>query len=241
MVELWVELEPRKAYTWKDLQEASSKLLTCFDAVDVPDQPLGTHYSAPIISAAIARDFGGGRVIAHIRTVDHTPNALKSMARSLIALGVKKLVLLRGDPLGGGVGVAPEDGLELLRPYRAKYGVSLGLIISLRKPLDAIAERLSHSPDFALILNLTRESIGKLGKVRELGGARLYPYLVIAPRSGSALGRVSSVTLSVGEAVNLAVEVVERGLAEGFIVSVPGDDSLKLEVCRALRRELSRG
>ena len=241
MVELWVELEPRKAYTWKDLREAASRLLSCFDAIDIPDQPLGTHYSAPIISAAIARDFGGERAIAHIRTVDYTPNALKSIARSLTALGIRRLVLLRGDPLGSGIGVTPEGGLELLRSYKVKYGVNLGLILSLRKPLEAIAERLSYSPDFALILNLTRENIEKLERVKSLGNAKLYPYLVVAPPNSSPPGKVTSAMLSVKEALDLAVEIVERGLAEGLVVSVPGDDDLKLQLCRGLRRELSLG
>ncbi len=231
---LWAELEPSRSYTWERIVSSARSLLSCFDGLDVPDQPLGSRYSAPVVGAGLAAVLDGGRVMVHVRTVDMALNAVKAVSRSLLALGVKRIVYLRGDPVGPRSGVSPEEALEAVRDYRLRRGLKAGLIVSLRKSLEEIELRTSLQPDMILVLNLSGETLWKLREIRRRFGGEVYPYLII----GSGLrerGVTSYAVEGLKDALELAYQVLSEGLADGFIVSSPGRDDVKLELCKGLR------
>lgn len=214
-----VEVEPFKSR--RDLEWVAEIVGEKADLVDIPDLPLGKRLSSPVAAAYLAAVVGPGRVIAHVRTVDHSIHSIKGMAKTLLSLGVHRLVLLRGDPLGPETGPSPEEVFKILAPYRER-GLKLGFIISLRKPLEVIEERLKLGPDFVLALNLTVERLGVLGKVASR--VEVIPYIIVRTRRNAALlaRSVSSVSLGLAEAVDLACEAGRAG-AWGVLVSSPGD------------------
>lgn len=227
-----VEVEPFKSK--RDLEWIAEVIGTKADLVDIPDLPLGKRLSSPVAAAYLAAVIGPGRVIAHVRTVDHSIHAIKGIAKTLLSLGVYRLVLLRGDPLGAETGPSPEEAFRVLAPYRER-GLKLGFIISLRKPMEVIEERLNLDPDFVLVLNLTRERLEILGEVASR--IEVIPYIIVRTQRNATLFThgVSSLSLGPAEAVNLACGAGQAG-AWGVLVSSPGDRQALAYVAGEVKR-----
>ena len=239
-MELWIELEP--SFSLEELVGEARRSLGCADYVDLPDQPLGVKFSSPIAAAAVSARLGSHRVVPHVRTVDVQLHTLKSIVKTLIGVGIRRVVLLRGDPIGSVAGgVPPEAALMAVERYRARYSLKAGLIISLRKGLQRIRERLSAGPDFALVLNLSRDNIGVL---REASGMTpregFIVYLVVATEKSlqAMSGKITTLTLTPGEALNLALKASELPGVSGFLISSPRDPEARLKLCEELREHL---
>jgi hypothetical protein len=233
LAELWAELEPKPGGL-RSLVDSSRTLLKCFHSLDIPDQPLGSRYPSPLIAAALSQHVGGDRIVAHVRTVDYAPHALRAVIKGLHDVGVRRVVLLRGDPLGPEVGLKPEDALDSLSKYRARFGVKMGLIISMRRSVEEIRRRLSRAPDFVLVLNLTVGRVEALSRLKREFGVKAYSYMLVNPGSRELPG-VTTLRLRLDEALTLAREALAREAVDGFIVSSPGDDELKMRLCEELR------
>lgn len=218
-LETLFELEPVKRLD--ELERRVERLDGLVDWVDVPDSPMGKpSISAPVISAWIRARAKYLGVIPHIRVVDHNLLAIKSITKTLALLGVNRVVYLRGDPVPDiKGGIAPEEALGMAR----KYGLSPGLIISMRRSVEEISERLSRGPDFALLLNLDTRKIDSLKQIRRgHSNVRLYPYVVLrTSRNRKVLSKVTTLTLSYDEALELVS--ASKPYIDGVLVSSPGD------------------
>jgi len=207
------------------IEEGARALSRAYDLIDIPDAPLGKpNYSSPVYSAFLAAL--GYRVVAHLRVSDVNLIAMKNITKSLGAVGVEGLVYLRGDPPYQGLPVdhvTPEEAVRyaLRRPEAPEPG----LLLSLRKPLEAIAERLSAGARFYFVLNHDwrgGSTWGKLEEVAELArsrGARVYVYAPARPAPGrEALERASAVV-------------------NGLVVSAPGAPvSVLVQAAEYIRR-----
>ncbi len=204
----------------------------------MPDQPLGKRFHAATVAAYAAAIVGGARLVPHVRTVDYAPHALKATVKTLALLGVSMIVLLRGDPLGWEKGPSPEEALALLRGYRER-GLRLGLIVSLRKPVEVIEERLQLEPDFLLALNLTWDTLDRLRYVAAERGFEAYPYIVLLTEKNRRIFESSVTTRAHGEreALNLACAAAGIPGVAGLLVSSPGDREAMLRFLEVLRSE----
>jgi len=209
------------------IEEGASALSRVYDLIDIPDAPLGKpNYSSPVYSAFLAAL--GYRVVAHLRVSDVNLIAMKNITKSLGTVGVEKLVYLRGDPPYQGLPVdhvTPEEAVRyaLRRPEAPEPG----LLLSLRKPLDAIAERISVGARFYYVLNhdwrggtswSKLESVARLAHSR---GARVYVYAPASPAPHpEALARAATIV-------------------DGLVVSAPGAPAQALvEAANYIRRVL---
>ena len=238
---LLAELDPAK--TGVGPVDRAERLLSCFDAVDVPDRPLGARFSSPVLAAAIASRLGGERVVAHVKVSDMGFDYVKAITKSLMDVGVNKVVYLRGDPQGTISDLNPESVVRALVKYRSK-GLKAGLILSARKSVEEMRSRLSASPDFTLILNVDSTRIQPLRQVLGSPGSPPgFVYLILdTPRTSEVMrGRVTSLTMSLSHALRTAEMLSGEGWVGGFVVSAPSDDRAKIEFCRRLRALLGLG
>lgn len=177
-MELVAELVPPRDP--ERLLRVAGSLSEYYDWIDVPDAPMGKpNYNSPIVSTFLAAH--GYKVIAHLRVVDVNVIALKTITKTAGSLGVKRIVYLRGDPptQGGPVHqVTPEQAVSyaLSRPEAPEPG----LLVSLRKPMEAIKERLQVGARFYLALNYTRdpEATRKLEAILSVG-SKVYVYYIL--------------------------------------------------------------
>jgi len=236
VMRLAAELEP--VGSLGELRRAVEDLAGVADLIDVPDQPLGRRFHAATVSAYAASIVGGERVIPHVRTVDYAPHALKAVAKTLSLLGVRMVVLLRGDPLGWERGPSPEEAMALLKGYRER-GLRLGFIISLRKPVNVIEERLQLEPDFLLALNLTWETLDRLRYVAAERGFPVYPYIVLLTERNRRLfeSGIATKAYEEGEALNLACAATGVPGVAGLLASSPGDRGALLRFLEVVRSE----
>ena len=228
-MELIAELDPPR--NPQKLLEIASRLARIYDWIDIPDAPLGKpNYNSPVISAYLTAR--GYKVIAHLRTSDVNTIALKTITKTLGALGVEKIVYLKGDP--------PQQGssVEDFTPEQAVYYARTrpeapepGLLLSLRKPITAIRARLKVPAGFYLVLNYDWENhstFNLLSRLKsEAPGKRFYVYAVTR-----------------GECTRSSEKVVEgakrlQGVAEGLVVSSPGKPACLYSMGERIREELT--
>lgn len=211
------------------------------DWVDVPDSPMGKPSQFSSIVSCLIRYLEGMDVIAHIRTIDLSSVALKSVLKSLTLCGVGRVVFVRGDLVPGATvvkDVEPENAVAIARQYSP--GISPGLTLSLRKELEIILERVKLRADFYLVLNLNKQTVEKLVKVsREARrvGVKIYPYLVLATESNyDTLAKLlgPSKLLKRDEALYIASTCAD--LVDGFLISSPLDFKEGLSLLNSLRR-----
>lgn len=224
----------------EELMSRVKTLKEIVDWIDVPDSPMGVASQfSPVVSCYIksVEDMG---VIAHVRTIDLSRVALTALAKSLALCGVERVVYVRGDTVSNSTVVRdlePEDAVDLVK--QLGMGLSPGLTLSLRKELAEILKRVSLKADFYLVLNLGRDTEGKLAEIATISrrlGLKLYPYLVIASEESREklvriLGRDK--VLSASRALELAVEY--SYLIDGFLVSSPLDFKSGVEFLNKLR------
>ncbi len=194
-----------------------------FDAIDIPDAPLGKpNYSSPVYSAFLAAH--GYRVVAHLRVTDVNVIAFKTITKTLGVVGVDSILYLRGDlPQQGSPvdQVTPEEAVAyaLRRPEAPKPG----LLISLRKPLEEISGRIAVGARFYYVLNFDWKGASNLDKLEVVSkqarkaGSKVYVYLVRGVPDTEVISSVARI-------------------ADGLIVSEPGAPATRLlEAGRILR------
>ena len=185
-MELIVEYDPPRDRD--DLVKGARRLGEAYDWIDIPDAPLGKpNYNSPVISAYLAAL--GLRVIAHLRVQDYNIISFKNITKTLGALGVERIVFLRGDPPQQGAPVnqvTPEEAVAyaLRRPEAPEPG----LLISLRKRLEEISQRLNTGARFFYVLNYDwnsgpHDKLAWIARHAHEAGARVYVYLIV-PRDG---------------------------------------------------------
>ena len=225
----------------EELIRRASALISVFDAIDVPDSPLGKPSIHSVTAAIILSEALGAEVIAHVRVIDYNRLALESLLRTLRMSKVSRLVFLRGDPPKGSTVLrdySPEEAL--LRARRVLPGARLGLLLSLRKSFGEIMERIRLAPDFVLVLNLSRERVGLLERVAgeaRKAGVRLYPYIIVeTEKNRDVLAGIGQPRVRSGRDLVDLIESI-RGLVDGVLLSCPLDYERLVEVASRIARK----
>ncbi len=231
MVELIAELDPQTALD----AEKASLISRLYDWLDVPDSPMGKPSINSLLASCMLSGINGGRVIAHLRVQDLNLLAFKSTIKTLRALGIRKLVVLRGDqPYKGSSleDVTVEEAVGYIR--RQAPGIEVGVLVSARKSRGEVARRLDLRPDFILLLNYRSSGIEWIAGEARRRGIKVYPYLVVETlRNRGLLARVRRESIVALEDVVDAVRGL-AGIVDGVLVSSPGDFEGLLEAGRLL-------
>ncbi|MCE4627665.1 MAG: methylenetetrahydrofolate reductase [Desulfurococcales archaeon] len=237
-MEVYPELEPSRDR--RVIMNRLETLIKIYNGrVDIPDIPLGKpSISSPVISV-YARHRLGADVIAHLRVVDHNLLSTKSIIKTLSYVGVRKLVLLRGDPPRQGEicnnYMQPEEAVA----YAKKYGVEAGLLISPRRTDEEIMSRLSAQADIYYITRLSEdnfERIEHIGRLIRESGSRVGVYVVVATARNREYLHANKIPSVRAENLDKVLERV-AGWADRAILSAPGDgDALAREIAGVIRR-----
>jgi len=239
-MKLLVEVAPRR--NRERLLEEVSKLANYVDAVFIPDAPLGKPSAHAIAVAHIVSESLGLEAIPSIRLRDVNTNGLLNLVGAAKILGIRSIVLVRGDPPAHGVPVddiGTEEAIALLRGVRAFQGIRLGLVVSMAKGYEMIGERLRLPINMALVSRLwrPRDLEHEVFAEARKRGIEIYPYIVVA---SEARRRAVYEMLRGHQPVYLpreAAKVLEelRGLCDGVLVSSPMDPGACLELLRLVR------
>jgi 5,10-methylenetetrahydrofolate reductase len=224
-MEIVAEVEPTRSR--EKLEKWIPPLRGVVDWIDIPESPLGVARAHSVAVAHYIEANYGIPSIAHLRTMDLNMTGLKSLVGAAVLLGLRRLVLLRGDPPSEGdycsSGVEPEEGVEEARRH-ALGRVEIGLLVSARRSDEEIKRRLSAGPDFAMILNASRERLADIARLAARLDVRVYAYLLVETRRNKWItARLPSHTprYTPEEAVAEAHRI--SSLVDGLVLSVPGD------------------
>jgi len=233
-LEIIAEIEPTRSY---------EKLIGFVDAVrdyadwvDVPEAPLGKSRALSLVVATVLQKDFGIPAIAHVRVQDHNLTGLHNVLGASRIAGIKRVVLLRGDPIEGAKAcneLSPEEALEILREENP--GAEGGLLLSLRKPEEMIIKRLRSSADFYLVLNASRpEDVLRYKELSVKG--KFIPYILVVTERNRELLE-SSLPRAPKFELKALQDVLKRfGRAvDGVLISVPGDLRGLREALRAAR------
>jgi len=239
-VEIYGELEPSR--NPRIVLERARLLAELYRRVDVPDIPLGKpNISSPVMSAYVLHSLRAD-VIAHVRVIDHNIVSLKSIVKTLSYINIKKIIFLRGDPPQQGQACEGHWQPEEAVGYAQKYGVDAGLLISPRKPLNEIRQRLAVGASAYYVTRVepshnTRARIKSIIDMVIRAGAAPGLYVVVGSRGNvEYLSRYGIPYVPVDKLREI-LEWAERLRVERIILSAPGagDSLLSEDVVEGVR------
>ena len=221
------------------LLDVSRRLLRLADSLDVPDAPLGIPAPSSAMIASLLKSRLGDEadVIAHLRTLDVSEMGAVNIAMGLSLAGVRRLLLLRGDPppFGSPCGPSPEDVASRLRSVG--LDLRLGHLLSLAKPMSEVMKRVGLGADFYVVTRpWNSPSLGSLHRETSARGSKLYVYLVVISERNKGL--LSDIPKEEVVAPNEVFDAVSslRGNVDGVIVSSPRDLEAQVRALEEARR-----
>jgi 5,10-methylenetetrahydrofolate reductase len=222
-MEIIAEIEPTRSY--EKLMMFMDFVGGYADWVDVPEAPLGKSRALSVVVATIVQKDFNMPTIAHVRVQDHNLIGLHNVLGATRLAGIKRVVLLRGDPrddVSPCSSLSPEDALEVLKEENPN--AEGGLLLSIRRDPKDIERRLKAGADFYLVLNVERpEDLPKYADRREVKD-KFIPYVLVLTEKNKellqkSLPRAPKFKLSKLE------EVLDKfkDIVKGVLISVPGD------------------
>ncbi|BEP18391.1 methylenetetrahydrofolate reductase [Pyrofollis japonicus] len=238
VLEVWAEIAPSKNPA--KIVSVARSIQGLADVVNVPEAPLGKPSAHAIAVAYLAAREAYAEAVANVRLLDINANALLSLAGAAKLLGLRGLVLLRGDPPKYGRPVnelTTEAAAKLLRGKN--IDLEIGAILSLAKPPEMLAVRLSQPIDVFLATRLWKPSQlgGVVQEARLRQGKKIIPYIVVA----EADNRKLLYKMLEGHQPVYEPEDVPKLLAEisklvdGILVSAPLSEKTLREALRAAK------
>ncbi len=239
-MEIIAEVEPTRSR--EKLESWIPPLRGLVDWIDVPESPLGVARAHSVAVAHYVEETYGIPAIAHLRTYDVNLVALRSLVGAAVLLGLKRIVLLRGDPPRSGApcssGLDPEAGIVEARTHGLGR-LSVGLLLSARKSRSDIQRRLRSGPDFVFVLNAALPRLREIASEARRAGVRVYPYLIVeTERNRYITSGMPDYTPRYK--VREVLDVVKSlpGLVDGVILSVPGDYESLAIIAERLRHTI---
>ncbi|MUM64325.1 hypothetical protein D1867_03460 [Acidianus infernus] len=198
----------------KEIQDLSS-----FDGFDIPDSPLGLPSVKPTSIAALIREkYEHKRIIINQRLLDVNELYVHSLSLTAKAFNLN-IAFTKGDKpkIGKEVGyLSSEEAVNIAKGY----GVSSGMMISLRKSRTEILARLESNADFYLALHFYGvESIKGL----EESFPKIIPYIIVkTEKNKEILSNISQPSFEGSKVRDLLYELESVGI-KSVLISSPGD------------------
>ncbi len=195
------------------------QILSSFDGFDIPDSPLGLPSVKPTSIASLIREkYEDKRIIINQRLLDVNELYVHSLSLTAKAFNLN-IAFTKGDKpkIGKEVGyLSSEEAVNIAKTY----GVSSGMMISLRKSRAEVLARLESNADFYLGLHFSGiESI----KGFERSFAKIIPYIIVrTEKNKEILSKISQPTFEEGKVHDLIYELEGIGV-KSVLISSPGD------------------
>jgi 5,10-methylenetetrahydrofolate reductase len=212
-----------------------------FDAVFVPSAPAGAPLLDSLATSVYLTTSFGLRTIFSIRLRDVNLNHVLEKVKVAEEFGLYGVLLTQGDPPKYGAGLSGLPSEEAMKYIRGEgIRVRLGLVVSLRYPVESIARRLEQGPDFVFVIHYgpsSREKLREVCRIASRGSSEVYPFLLLGVgRSRGVFDRLGQEYFTSGS-VKEALEEL-RGLASGVVVSSPLDIESAVELFETMERLL---
>jgi 5,10-methylenetetrahydrofolate reductase len=178
-VEFIIELP---AFSRKTIDKLAEKLKERSFDVFVPENPAGRPALLAAVTGAYLRTRYGLGVYVSLRLLD--VNLLHAYSAVVTAreFGIKGVTILKGDKPVFGENLKA-DSEETLTFLKSKIeGVNLGLVVSLRYPVEEISRRLMKRPDYIMVIHYGSKTADKLEQVAQIArriGVKVYPFVLI--------------------------------------------------------------
>ncbi|MGC9106122.1 MAG: hypothetical protein ACP5HQ_06875 [Thermoprotei archaeon] len=220
------ELHPR-AKREKALKLVSE--LGSFDGYDIPHSALGYPAVLPVAVAETVRHVQPDKtIVVNQRLYDVNELYVASLALTAKYVGFW-IAFTKGDLPKFGRPVdhlTSEDAVKITKAYAGN--VKAGLMVSMRKGLDKVKERLSFPADFFLVLNFVND-----GSLKEFS-SKLIPYLLVETEvNKETLRTLNQPAVKEAEAVDALSDLESQGFM-GVIVSTLGDEEALKRIAKRI-------
>ncbi len=206
-----------------------SSLIGKADFISIPDSPFGKPAPSSLALAVLLRNIGVDAV-PNYRLIDRNELALLSEMMGLAELGMKRVLLVGGDPpsIGRPTGLDAVRAITLVREWGV--WVKLGVATSL-KPGERLRAKLEAGADFVVTQPIQR--VEELYPISDfIGDTPLYTMLMLtlAEMEESVLRAMDIEEVLDVDYKELMDRLEESGLVKGVIISSPRNHSRILEV-----------
>lgn len=229
-----LELPP---FSRRLVDSVAPKVGKAFDAVFVPSAPAGVPLLDGLATSIYLSTGFGLRTIFSIRLRDVNLNHVLEKVRVAEDFNLYGVLLTKGDPPKYGVGrdeMSSEEVLYFIRSMGTK--VRLGLVLSLRYPMESIARRLEHGPDFVFVIHYgpsRREKLREVCRAASRTSSEVYVFLLLGlDRSKELFNRLKQEYFSYSHIQEVLEEL--QGLVGGVVISSPLDIEKVVELAESI-------
>lgn len=197
-----------------------------FDAVFVPSAPAGVPLLDGLATSVYLSTSFGLKTIFSIRLRDLNLNHVLEKVKVAEEFGLYGVLLTQGDPPKYGTSRSELLSEEVMQ-YIRKMGIRarLGLVVSLRYPIESIVRRLEHKPDFVFVIHYgpsSREKLGEVWGVVSRASSEVYPFLLLGVgKSKGVFDKLNQEYFTLSDIHEILEEL--RGLVSGVVISSPLD------------------
>jgi hypothetical protein len=197
-----------------------------FDAVFVPSAPAGVPLLDGLATSVYLSTSFGLKTIFSIRLRDLNLNHVLEKVKVAEEFGLYGVLLTQGDPPKYGTSRSELLSEEVMQ-YIRKMGIRarLGLVVSLRYPIESIVRRLEHKPDFVFVIHYgpsSREKLGEVCGVVSRASSEVYPFLLLGVgKSKGVFDKLNQEYFTLSDIHEILEEL--RGLVSGVVISSPLD------------------
>jgi len=227
-MEIGVEVPP--STKGRFLRRVSS-LIGKVDFISIPDSPFGRPAPSSFALATLLKLIGV-EAVPHYRLIDRNELALLSEMIGISELGIRRVLLVRGDPpeVGRPTGLDPVRAITLIK--EREVPLELGVASSLR-PNDRLKMKLEAGADFVITQPIQRvEEVRPLAEF--LGDIPLYTMLMLTLNEldESVLRAIKIEKVLEVDYGALLDELRESGLVKGVLISSPKSPSRVFDLLR---------
>ncbi len=219
------------------IDSVAPKVGRVFDAVFVPSAPAGVPLLDGLATSIYLSTGFGLRTIFSIRLRDVNLNHVLEKVRVAEDFNLYGALLTRGDPPKYGASrdeVSSEEVLHFVRSMGAK--VRLGLVLSLRYPVESIARRLEHGPDFVFVIHYgpsKREKLREVCKAASHTSSEVYVFLLLGlDRSRELFDKLNQEYFNHSRIQEVLKEL--QGIVGGVVISSPLDVEKVVELVESI-------
>ncbi len=227
-MELGVEVVPS---SYRKFLRSLSSVIGIFDFVSIPECPFGKPMPSPLVLSTLARGLGV-EAVPNYRVMDRSELGFLSEMMALYEIGIRKVVIVRGDlpSIGVPTHLNPVDAIKLLKENGVRIEVG---VASSVKPTESLRAKIDAGADFVVTQPIqSGEEVVEL--IDFLGGIPLYVMVMpgIEELDASVLREMGIAYIKGVDYKELIRELERSSKVKGVIISSPKGISKAIELLR---------
>lgn len=227
-MEIGVEIVPS---SFQKFLKHISGVMGLADFISIPECPFGRLTPSPLPLSVVARGLGV-EAVPNYRVMDRSELGFLSEMMALQEVGVRRVVLVRGDPpsIGSPTDLDPVRAIRLIKEHGIRIRVG---VASQIKPSEALRAKIEAGADFVVTQPIqSAEEIE--GLIDFLGGIPVYAMVMpgIEELEASVLREMGITDVKRVDCRELMRELGRIPKVAGVIISSPKGISKAIELLR---------